>query len=205
MKFGMFAMADFLETVVIAGMTTALFLGGWQVPYLQASGFVFPGARRCAAAPGGGGVAGGRLPHQGRGDHLVPDADPVDTAPLPLRPGDAARLARPLPAARSSTSSSPASCCWPSEADDAMPATYAPAVRRWTRATRPAVLRQRFYVVEVLVGLKLTAQHFFGQHVAHTLRSLGVKGAPGSVTIQYPDERRPTRRGCASAPAGPPR
>jgi len=54
MKFGMFAMADFLETVVIAGMTTALFLGGWQVPYLQASGFVFPW---------GGGVL---LPH-----HLV--------------------------------------------------------------------------------------------------------------------------------------
>jgi NADH-quinone oxidoreductase subunit H len=42
MKFGMFAMADFLETVVIAGMTTALFLGGWQVPYLQPTGFVFP-------------------------------------------------------------------------------------------------------------------------------------------------------------------
>ena len=42
MKFGMFAMADFLETVVVAGMTTALFLGGWQVPYLQAGGFVFP-------------------------------------------------------------------------------------------------------------------------------------------------------------------
>jgi len=35
-------MADFLETVVVAGMTTALFLGGWQVPYLEASGFVFP-------------------------------------------------------------------------------------------------------------------------------------------------------------------
>jgi NADH-quinone oxidoreductase subunit H len=42
MKFGMFAMADFLETVVVAGMSTALFLGGWQVPYLQSSGFVFP-------------------------------------------------------------------------------------------------------------------------------------------------------------------
>jgi len=42
MKFGMFAMADFLETVVIAGMTTALFLGGWQVPYLRAEGFAFP-------------------------------------------------------------------------------------------------------------------------------------------------------------------
>jgi NADH-quinone oxidoreductase subunit H len=43
MKFGMFAMADFLETVVIAGLTTSLFLGGWQVPYLYAEGFRFPG------------------------------------------------------------------------------------------------------------------------------------------------------------------
>jgi NADH-quinone oxidoreductase subunit H len=51
MKFGMFAMADFLETVVIAGMTTALFLGGWQIPYLEAAGFHFPG---------GGAIA---LPH----------------------------------------------------------------------------------------------------------------------------------------------
>jgi len=42
MKFGMFAMADFLETVVIAGMATSLFLGGWQVPYLGPSGFGFP-------------------------------------------------------------------------------------------------------------------------------------------------------------------
>jgi NADH-quinone oxidoreductase subunit H len=42
MKFGMFAMADFLETVVIAGMVTTLFLGGWQVPYLASTGFQFP-------------------------------------------------------------------------------------------------------------------------------------------------------------------
>jgi NADH-quinone oxidoreductase subunit H len=42
MKFGMFAMADFLETVVIAGMVTTLFLGGWQIPYLTAVGFEFP-------------------------------------------------------------------------------------------------------------------------------------------------------------------
>jgi NADH-quinone oxidoreductase subunit H len=34
MKFGMFMMADFVETVVIAGMTTTLFLGGWQVPWV---------------------------------------------------------------------------------------------------------------------------------------------------------------------------
>ncbi len=42
MKAGMFMMADFLETVVIAGMATSLFLGGWQVPYLEAAGFRFP-------------------------------------------------------------------------------------------------------------------------------------------------------------------
>jgi NADH-quinone oxidoreductase subunit H len=48
MKFGMFAMADFLETVVIAGMTTALFLGGWQVPWLLADGFQFPGGSTVA-------------------------------------------------------------------------------------------------------------------------------------------------------------
>ncbi len=43
MKFGMFMMADFVETVVIAGMATALFLGGWQVPWLLADGFHIPG------------------------------------------------------------------------------------------------------------------------------------------------------------------
>jgi NADH-quinone oxidoreductase subunit H len=42
MKFGLFMMADFLETVVIAGMTVSLFLGGWQVPYLGPEGFAFP-------------------------------------------------------------------------------------------------------------------------------------------------------------------
>src|SRR6185436_13196629 len=42
MKFGMFLMTDFLETVVIAGMTTSLFLGGWQIPYLGAEGFRLP-------------------------------------------------------------------------------------------------------------------------------------------------------------------
>ena len=42
MKFGMFMMADFVETVVIAGMATSLFLGGWQVPYLLANGIHFP-------------------------------------------------------------------------------------------------------------------------------------------------------------------
>ena len=35
MKFGMFLMTDFFESIVICGVTTALFLGGWHVPGLD--------------------------------------------------------------------------------------------------------------------------------------------------------------------------
>jgi NADH-quinone oxidoreductase subunit H len=42
MKFGMFYFADFIETILIASLTTVLFLGGWQIPYLMADGFHFP-------------------------------------------------------------------------------------------------------------------------------------------------------------------
>ena len=42
MKFGMFFLTDFLETIVVATLATTLFFGGWQVPYLMADGFHFP-------------------------------------------------------------------------------------------------------------------------------------------------------------------
>lgn len=42
MKFGMFYFTDFLETILIACLTSALFFGGWQVPYLYRGGFYFP-------------------------------------------------------------------------------------------------------------------------------------------------------------------
>ena len=42
MKFGMFFFADYLETIMIAALTTTLFFGGWQVPWLYADGFHFP-------------------------------------------------------------------------------------------------------------------------------------------------------------------
>lgn len=42
MKFGMFYFTDFLETILIACLTTTLFFGGWQVPYLYRAGFYFP-------------------------------------------------------------------------------------------------------------------------------------------------------------------
>lgn len=35
MKFGMFMFADFIETILIACLTTTLFLGGWQIPFIS--------------------------------------------------------------------------------------------------------------------------------------------------------------------------
>ena len=42
MKFGLFFLTDFVEVVLVAALTTALFFGGWQVPYLTPNGFQFP-------------------------------------------------------------------------------------------------------------------------------------------------------------------
>jgi NADH-quinone oxidoreductase subunit H len=42
MKFGMFFLAEFVEVIIVSGLTVTLFFGGWQFPYLQATGFVWP-------------------------------------------------------------------------------------------------------------------------------------------------------------------
>ncbi len=42
MKFGMFFLTDFLETIMVACLATTLFFGGWQVPYLLRDGFHLP-------------------------------------------------------------------------------------------------------------------------------------------------------------------
>ena len=39
----MFFMTDFVEVIIVAGMCTTLFFGGWQVPFLMRDGFHFPG------------------------------------------------------------------------------------------------------------------------------------------------------------------
>ncbi len=39
MKFGLFMLTDFLESILISAMVTIFFFGGWQVPFLQADGF----------------------------------------------------------------------------------------------------------------------------------------------------------------------
>jgi len=51
-KFGMFLLADFIETVMVAALCTTLFFGGWQVPYLEASGWVFPWGTHVAVGHG---------------------------------------------------------------------------------------------------------------------------------------------------------
>lgn len=40
MKFGMFLITDFIESIVISGLVVTIFLGGWQVPYLTLTGWV---------------------------------------------------------------------------------------------------------------------------------------------------------------------
>jgi len=42
MKFAMFLFTDFIETVLIAAVTVTLFFGGWQIPWLANTGFVWP-------------------------------------------------------------------------------------------------------------------------------------------------------------------
>ena len=42
MKFGLFFLTDFVEVVLVSALTTVLFFGGWQVPYLTPDGFHFP-------------------------------------------------------------------------------------------------------------------------------------------------------------------
>ena len=51
MKFGMFFLTDFIETVMVACLVTTLFFGGWQVPYLHPDGFLFPWGGAISVAP----------------------------------------------------------------------------------------------------------------------------------------------------------
>src|ERR1019366_9078395 len=56
----------------------------------------------------------------------------------------------------------------------------------------PLKPRERLYIVEAAQGLAITARHFFGNFSRHAVRSLGFKvGKGATVTIEYPEERRP--------------
>jgi NADH-quinone oxidoreductase subunit H len=51
LKFGLFMFTDFLEVIVLAALSTTLFFGGWQVPWLGDGGFAFPWGGTWAMAP----------------------------------------------------------------------------------------------------------------------------------------------------------
>jgi len=52
MKFGVFFLAEFVEIVTLSALLTTLFFGGWQVPWLYAEGFRFPGGATLAVPHG---------------------------------------------------------------------------------------------------------------------------------------------------------
>ena len=73
-----------------------------------------------------------------------------------------------------------------------MPAQYQrPGQPMDPRHSNRLTVRQRFYLIEILGGLRLTGVRFFSNMWKHTLRMFGVKGVRGAVTIEYPEERRP--------------
>ncbi|MFA6434606.1 MAG: complex I subunit 1 family protein [Elusimicrobiales bacterium] len=48
MRFAVFMFAEFIEIILVAMLAVTLFLGGWQIPYLGETGFLFPGGRSIA-------------------------------------------------------------------------------------------------------------------------------------------------------------
>ncbi|MFC1544698.1 NADH-quinone oxidoreductase subunit H [Gemmatimonadota bacterium] len=51
MRFGAFMFTDFIEKILIACLTTTIFLGGWQVPWLADEGFLFGGELALGLGP----------------------------------------------------------------------------------------------------------------------------------------------------------
>ena len=52
MKMGLFMFAEFIEIAIIGALFTTLFLGGYNLPYMNDSGFAFPGGATLAMSHG---------------------------------------------------------------------------------------------------------------------------------------------------------
>jgi NADH-quinone oxidoreductase subunit H len=52
MKMGLFMFAEFIEIAIIGALFTTLFLGGYNLPYMDDSGFRFPGGHHVAMSHG---------------------------------------------------------------------------------------------------------------------------------------------------------
>jgi NADH-quinone oxidoreductase subunit I len=57
---------------------------------------------------------------------------------------------------------------------------------------KPLNLLEKLYITEIARGLALTAKHFVRNFIRHIARAFGFKVGKGkTVTIEYPEERRP--------------
>jgi NADH-quinone oxidoreductase subunit I len=57
---------------------------------------------------------------------------------------------------------------------------------------KPLNIIEKLYLVEAIKGLALTSRHFFINFPRHVARGFGIKIGKGeTVTIEYPEERRP--------------
>jgi NADH-quinone oxidoreductase subunit I len=77
---------------------------------------------------------------------------------------------------------------------------------------KPLGIVEKLYLIEVVRGLFLTAKHFLVNFPRHVARGFGLKiGKGNTVTIEYPEERRPfarrlrTRHRLTQRPDGSPR
>ncbi len=52
LKWGLFMITDFIEVIIVSCLLATLYFGGWQVPWLQPQGFVFPWGGRWPMSPG---------------------------------------------------------------------------------------------------------------------------------------------------------
>jgi NADH-quinone oxidoreductase subunit I len=60
---------------------------------------------------------------------------------------------------------------------------------------RPLSIIEKLYLIEIIRGLALTTRHFVVNFPRHVARGLGFRIGKGeTVTIEYPEERRPFSR-----------
>ncbi len=52
MKMGLFMFAEFIEIAIVAALFTTMFLGGYNLPYMNDNGFAFPGGGKIAMSHG---------------------------------------------------------------------------------------------------------------------------------------------------------
>ena len=181
MKMGLFMFAEFIEIAIIGALFTTLFLGGYNLPYMNDAGFAFPGGATIAL--GHGAVVVIQLVTFLVKVLLVCSfqiLDPLVAAALPLRPGAAPSRGSSCCRSRSPTSSITAVLLWSHQ--EARCEGRLPAQALLERADADAV------------GARLPARDHArpGHHQRRLPAQHGrwITGRKGALTTYYPEETR---------------